>query len=239
MKLTLIIAKRELTSLFCSPIAYLVIGMFALGTSLIFTIHFAPGARAELRGPFTGLLWLMIFVVPAISMRVISEEFRSGAIELLMTAPLSDTQVIVGKWLGSLAFFGAMLLPVVVMWLVLELYGSPDWGPILSGLLGMMLVGGLYLAIGVFASTITQNQVIAFLVAVFIICLLTIALYFLAQADALWRNLRLALDYMNVHERFEDFNKGVVALNNIIYFVSGIAVFLFMAVKILESRRWR
>ena len=151
MRQTILIARRELSALFFSPIAYIVIGLFALGTTLIFLLYFDAGYPATLRPTFSGLIWLMILLVPAISMRLISEEFRSGTVELLMTAPLSDTQVILGKWLGAMAFLATMMIPVVIMWLVLELYGSPDWGPIFSGLLGMLLVGGLYLAIGVFA----------------------------------------------------------------------------------------
>ncbi len=239
MRQIFLIAQRELSALFFSPIAYMVIGLFALGTTLIFLLYFDAGQPATLGTTFSGLIWLMILLVPAISMRLISEEFRSGTVELLMTAPLSDTQVIVGKWLGAVCFFAALMLPLIVLWGVLELNGSPDWGPILSGLLGLLMVGGLYLAIGTFASATTENQIIAFLITVFIICLLTIALFFLPRAEWVSYELRQAMLYMNVNARFETFNKGVLAINNVIYFVSGIVLFLFLATKTLESRRWR
>lgn len=239
MNQTLAIAKRELTSLFYSPIAYVVLGLFALGTTLIFFTSFGPGQPATLRPTLEGVIWLMIFLVPAISMRLVSEEFRSGTIEPMLTAPVSDTQVVMGKWMGAMGFFGALLSPLVVLVLVLELTASPDFGPILSGLLGLVLVGGLYLAIGTFASAATQNQIIAFILTVFMICIFTIAMYFLPQATFIGAGLRQAMFYLNVNMQFEDFNKGLIDTSNFIYFVSGIALFLFLAVKLLESRRWR
>ena len=134
---------------------------------------------ATLRGTFSGLIWLMIFLVPAISMRLVSEEYRNGTIETLMTTPITDTQVIIGKWLGAMGFLMALFVPLVFLAGVLEMTGSPDWGPIISGFVGLLLAGGLYLAIGTFASALTQNQIIAFLITVFVICLLTITLYFM------------------------------------------------------------
>lgn len=240
MSATLTIAKRELTSLFYSPIAYVVMGLFSVGATLIFLGDFAPGGLASLRLTLRGLVWLMIFLVPAISMRLISEEFRSGTIESLMTSPVSDAQVIVGKWLGAMGFFITVILaPLVVLVVVLEANGRPDYGPIFTGILGLILVGGLYLAIGTFSSAITQNQIIAFLLTAFLICLLTILLYFLPQAEFVGATLRKALLYMNVNAQFEDFAKGLVDLTNFIYFLSGIALFLFLAVLVLQSRRWR
>lgn len=240
MNSTLTIAKRELTSLFYSPIAYVVMGLFALGTTMIFFLGFTSGAQATLRTTFEGVIWLMIFLVPAISMRLISEEYRAGTVETLMTCPVSDTDVVVGKWLGAMGFFLALVLtPIVILLLVLEAYGEPDYGPIFTGILGLLLVGGFYLAIGTFASAITQNQIIAFLLTAFIICLLTLLLFFLPSASFIGPNLREALMYMNVNTQFADFAKGLVDLTNFIYFVSGIALFLFIAIKVLESRRWR
>ncbi len=239
MNQTMAIAKRELTSLFYSPIAYVVLGLFALGTTLIFFASFGPGQPATLRPTLEGVVWLMIFLVPAISMRLVSEELRSGTIEPLLTSPLSDTQVVMGKWLGAMGFFMALLSPLCVLVFVLELTAAPDFGPILSGLLGLVLVGGLYLAIGTFASAATQNQIIAFIFTVFLICLFTIAMYFLSQASFIGAGLRQAMFYLNVNMQFEDFNKGLIDTSNFIYFVSGIALFLFLAVKLLESRRWR
>lgn len=239
MQPTIAIARRELASLYYSPIAYVVMGIFGMGTTLIFMLGFGPGLPATLRGAYDGVVWLMVFLVPAISMRLISEEFRSGSIEPLVTAPVSDAQVVVGKWLGAMGFFVSLLIPLLLLLGVLEIFASPDYGPVLTGALGVLLVGGLYLAIGTFASALNQNQIIAFLITVFIICFFTVAMNFLPQASFMPAHLRDVMFFLNVNAQFEDFNKGLIDTSKLTYFLSGIAFFLFLAVKVLESRRWR
>ena len=239
MTQTLTIARRELSSLFFSPIAYVVLGLFAAGTTLIFLASFGPGQPATLRPTLQAVIWLMIFLVPAISMRLISEEFRSGWIELLMTSPVTDTQVILGKWIGAMGFFAVLLAPLAVLTVLLEITADPDYGPIFTGVLGLFLVGGLYLAIGMFASAATQNQIIAFLLTVFIICIFTFVVYAVSGASFMPYSMRHAMLYLNVNMQFDDFSKGLIDISNLVYFVSGIALFLFFAVKVLESRRWR
>lgn len=239
MSVTWTIARREISSLFFSPIAYVVLALFALGSSLIFFLQYGPGTPAEMRPTFGGVIWLLIFLAPAISMRLLSEEIRSGTFETLLTSPVSDVQVVLGKWLGAMGFFLILLMPLVVQVIVLEATASPDYGPILTGLLGLLLVGGFYLAIGAFASATTQNQIIAFLLTVFIICVFTFMMFFLPQASFVSGGLQQALYYLNVNTQFNDFNKGLIDIRNFAYFVSGIALFLFLAVKVVESHRWR
>lgn len=239
MNQTLTIAKRELTSLFFSPIAYIVLGLFALVSTLLFLMYFGPNEPATIRNHSQWIVWLMVFLVPAISMRLISEEYRSGTIEPLMTAPLSDTQVIAGKWLGAMGFLLVLLSPVVAHILLLEFNGDPDYGPICTCLLGLVAVGGLYLAIGTFASAATQNQIIAFLLTVFITGFLTIGLYSISQRPFMSGPVQQALFYLNVDRQFDDFAKGLIDTSNFVYFISGIGVFLFLAVMLLQSRRWR
>ncbi len=239
MNQTLTIAKREVTALFYSPIAYLVLAVFALVASLLFLGGFYPGAPATMREPFNAFVFLMVFLVPAISMRGLSEEFNSGSIEMLMTAPISDTQVILGKWLGAVCFFCTLLAPMLVHLLVLEVNGSPEYGPIFTGLVGLLLVGGLYLAIGTFVSTMTDSQLIAFLVTVLMTGFLTIGMGLLGQIQTLPTWLKDAMFYINVNQQFAGFAKGLIDVRNLVFFLSGIALFLFVAVKVLESRRWR
>lgn len=239
MDRTLTIAKRELTSFFFSPVAYLVLGVFAFGTTLIFFLNFGPGAPATMRGTFEGVVWLMILLVPAISMRLFADEFRSGTIETLMTSPVSDTQAVLGKWLGAMGFLITLLLPLAVLTIVLAFTSRPDYGPILTGFLGLLLVGGLYLAIGLFTSALTQNQIIAFILTVFIIALLSIGMLFLARSAFLTPLWREVVSYLWINNQVEDFTKGLIDTSKGIYFLSGIAFFLFLAVKTLESRRWR
>ena len=239
MKSTLTIAKREVTALFYSPVAYLVLAVFALVTGMLFWGVFRPGQLASMRSIFTATVWLMAFVVPAISMRSFAEETRSGSIELLMTSPVSDGRLVMGKWLGSLAFLVVLLLPLVLQAAVLGAHAAPDWGPIVAGLVGLLLVGGLYLAIGVFVSALTNSQLIALLVTILITGLLTIGLYALANAAWLPATLRPAVFYLNVDQQYRDFAKGLIDTSNFVFFLSGAALFLFLAVRAVESRRWR
>jgi ABC-2 type transport system permease protein len=235
----LTIAKREMTSLFFSPIAYVVLGVFGFGTALIFFTQFGPGAPAEMRGVLGAVSVLMIFLVPAISMRLLSEEYRSGTIETLMTLPISDTQVVAGKWLGAMGFLVTLMVPLAILTAVLAFNASPDYGPILTGYLGLLLVGGLYLAIGAFASATTQNQIIAFLITVFIILALVYLCPYLARTDWVTDWMRQGLFYVNIYEQYGDFAMGVIDLGRVVFFVSGIMTFLFFATMTLNSRRWR
>lgn len=236
---TLTIARRELSSLFFSPIAYVVLALFSLGSALVFFTQYQVGAEATLRGTFAGLIWLLIFLAPAISMRLLSEELRSGTMETLATAPLRDAQIVLGKWLGAMGFFAVLLLPVLALAGLLELTAEPDYGPILAGLVGLLLVGGFYTAIGIFASSLTENQIIAFLLTIFIICLFTFLLFFLPHAAFVSNAWRQVMLYANVNAQFDDFGKGLIDLRGVVYFLSGTALFLFAAVVSLESRRWR
>lgn len=239
MNQTLTIARRELSSLFFSPVAYLVLAVFAFVTTGFFFQTFAPGSPAELRVQFQWIVWLLVFLVPAISMRLVSEEVRSGTLELLMTTPISDAQVVLGKWLGAIGFFLVLLVPVLVQIAALEFVADPDYGPIITGLVGLILVGGLFLAIGMAVSAMTDSQLVAFMITVLAAGFFTIGLYLLASADWAPAWLQQAMFYMNVHQQFDDFAKGLIDTSNFVYFISGIGLFLFFAVLILQSRRWR
>lgn len=238
MRSTLAIARRELSSFFFSPVAYVVIALFLLLAGFMFLVYaLRPGAPAELRYMFTAIVWALVLVAPAVSMRLISDELRSGTIEPLMTAPVSDTAVIVGKWLGAMGFYAAMLLCTGVFVGVLCIFSDPDFGPILSGYVGLLLVGGFYLAIGTFASVFSRNQIIAFLITGAFILLFTVVTWFLPEAVP--ADFVQSVLYLNVNTQFEDFAKGVIDLRRFVFFLSGIVLFLALGVKALESRKWR
>jgi len=244
MRNTLNIAVRELNSFFFSPIAYVVLAVFALLAGLFFlTGTFVPGQEADLRVlMFYYLIWVLVAVAPAISMRLLSEELRSGHIEALMTSPVTDVQVIAGKWLGGLAFYAVMLLPTAVFVALLGMFASPNYAQIAVGYLGLMLVGGLFMAIGVLASSLTRDQIIAFLITVAMILLLTAMPYSFESPfvrSSLPEEMVAALIYVNLHRRFEPFSAGIVDTSNLVYFLSGAAFFLLLAVKSLETRKWR
>lgn len=239
MSAVVTLARRELIGLFASPIAWVVLALFALGTGLVFGVGFGPGRPATMTTTFEATVWLLVFLAPAVSMRLISEELARGTLERLVTSPISDTQIILGKWLAALAFLGLLLAPLLIQIGLLYASGNPDAGPLVGGLLGVALVGALYLAIGVFASAATENQIIAFLLAAFLIALLTFLFFFLPESGWLPARARAAVLYANVNRQFGEFNRGVIDAGNVFYFVSMTGLFLFLAVKLLESRRWR
>lgn len=233
------IARRELAALFYSPIAYAVIGLFALGVGLVFLVGFVPGQEATMRTVFDAVVWLLVFLVPAVGMRLLSEEFARGTVERLMTLPVNETQVVAGKWLACVSFLAVMLATLLVPVVVLEVVGEPDYGPVFTGLLGLLLVGSVYAAVAVFASATTQNQVVAFMAAVFVNCGLTFVLFFLPESEMVGPKAQAALRYANLNRQYADFAKGLIDVRHFVYFASGTVFFLYAAVKLLESRRWR
>ncbi len=234
--------QRELSAFFFSPIAYVVLFAFTFMVGLLFvflTRNFAPGEEASLRDTFMWLPPLLCVAVPIITMRLMSEEYRSGTIELLMTAPVSDAEVVVGKFLGAFLVYLVMLACTIFYAILLGIYGDPDVGLLISGYFGLVLVGALFTAIGLFFSSITRSQIIAALLGAFFLLLVTILAWIIVQYADVTGSLRLVLQMVSVMERFLYFNRGLVDLNNLVFFCGGTVFFLFLAVKSVESRRWR
>lgn len=233
------ILRRELLSLFCSPVAYIVIAGFLLitGVSVLWTGSFAPGKPATLRDVFFWTPWILTVIAPAICMRAISEEYRSGTIEKLMTAPLSDTQMVLGKYLATVAFFFVMLVPTLVYLILMEVYGHPDWGASLASYLGLMLIGVAFCAFGLFASSLTSNQVVAWIIGWVPLLLFACLAYFAVQwVQGIWRTL---FQQVNVIGRFEEFSRGLITTDGVVFFLATAVLFLFLTVKVVESKRWR
>jgi ABC-2 type transport system permease protein len=191
-----------------------------------------------MRTLFEWMVWLMVVIVPLLCMGLLAQEWASGTIETMMTAPVGEIEVVIGKFLGSFGFFIVLLIPTLIYVAMLYLYASPDAGPILSGYLGILLVGALFTAIGLFCSSLTRNQLVAAVTTVAILCAVTI-LPWLASAklalDEFWRQLFS----QGVFNRYMDFSKGVPDTSNIVFFVVWTVVFLFLTIKVLESRRWK
>src|SRR5882757_9717522 len=148
MPRSFIIAKRELSSYFYSPVAYVAMTLFLLLGGFFFLSDFTPGQPVEMRHTFERMLWLMVVIIPILGMGLLAQEWATGTIETMMTAPVTDTEVVLGKFLGSLSFFLVLLAPTLVYVLLLRIFGQLDFGPIISGYLGIVLVGSLYIAIG-------------------------------------------------------------------------------------------
>jgi len=235
-------AQRELSAFFYSPIAYVVLFAFTFMVGLLFiflTDNFSPGSEASLRDTFNWLPPLLCVAVPILTMRLMSEEYRTGTIESLMTAPISDMEVVLGKFFGTLVFYVGMLAATLFYVGLLRVFGRPDAGLLMSGYLGLLLVGAMFVSIGLFFSSLTRNQIIAALLGAFFLLLLTILAWIIVQFADIKGPVRLALQMVSVMDRFQYFNRGLVDLNNIVFFVGGTAFFLFWAVKAGEARRWR
>lgn len=242
MKAALAIALREVGSLLRLPVGWIVIALFAFLSAVIFVNGtLIPGQPATMRYFFASASWMLIPVAPAISMRLISEELRSGTIEPLRTAPVSDGAVVWGKYLGGVAFLGLMLAPTLALVAVLVAVGdpAPDPGPIVAGYLALMLVGMLYIAIGVLASALTSSQTLAFLGTLMFLILMMVVSGVVATSGSVPEWLAKALVGVGIQTRVRDMAKGVIDTGNVAFFVAASAWFVLLASAALSSRRWR
>jgi len=250
----LAIAHKELKSYFASPIAYVVIGLFALMFGFFYYtllgIFIEQGMRMMglqggptqnvndqmIRPLFLNASVLLLFVLPMITMRTYSEEKRSGTIELLLTAPLTDFQIIMGKFLGAMALYAAMLAVTLVHVGVLFAFGKPEWIPIATGYLGLLLMGGCFISVGLLISSFTRNQIVA-VMATFAVFLL---LWVINWAGPLTGPRTSAvLDYLSITSHLDDFTRGVVDTKHVVYYVSFIAFGLFLTARSVDTERWR
>ena len=251
---TLTICRKELNSYFRSPIAYGVMAFFALISGYFFyvavvyfmqmSIQSAMSGQSQpmsvnesvIRPLFSNISVIGLFIIPMITMRLFAEEKRTGTIELLITSPLSDLEIILGKWLAAMGLYAAILGVSLLSMASLFLYGKPDWRPIVVGYLGLLLQGGCLLAIGTFISTCTRNQIVAG-VAGFSVCLMLWVLDWLsAFQDSVTAKV---MAYLSVLQHFDSFSKGVLDSKDIIYYASAIFIGLFLTARSLESLRWR
>ena len=237
------LTQRELSVFFYSPIAYVVLAVF-LGVTGAFFVkdNFLPGAEASLRITFGNYLpVILVFVVPMLTMRLLSEEFRGGTIETLMTAPVSEADVVLGKFCGTLVFYLVMLATTLLHVILVAAYGPLDVGLVLCTYVGLILLGALYMSSttrsGLFFSACTRNQVIAVVCSFVLLAVLTFLANYLAREQE--GNLRVVLQHLSIMTHFQDFARGLFDVNHLIFFLSTTALFLFGSVKVLESRRWR
>ncbi len=243
MKPVLVIARRELAATFDSPIAYIAATVFLIATGLMFFFgidggeDFFEARQATVRPLFDSAPWVLAVILPAVTMRLVAEEKKAGTLELLVTLPVSDLEIIVGKLLGAMGFLVVALgLTAIFPLLVLQL-GSPDIGAIVGGYVGLFLIGTTFLALGVMTSTWTHNQIVAFILG------LLLCIFFWTATDALiklaFERPPMALTLLTFKQQFASFSKGVIDLRNIIYFASVIAVAVAASTWTLRSRNWK
>lgn len=237
MRNVLAIARRELRAYFDAPVAYIVLVAFLAVTGWMFFSQVFLIDRADVRSlfapsPFSPSL-LLVILAPAVTMRLVAEERKTGTIELLTTLPVTDTHVIVGKYLASLALIAVALLTTLAYPITVSFLGSLDWGPVIAGYLGLFLFSGALLAVGIFCSTLTDNQIVAFIVG-FILCA---ALYYVYWLQFFMpQSLATLAEYASVSFHLDNMARGVVDSRDVVYYASLIGGALFLAVQSLSRQ---
>src|SRR6202008_2117557 len=179
---------------------------------------------------------LLLFVLPALTMRTYAEERRSGTIELLLTSPVSDLQIVLGKFVGALGLYGVMLAVTAIDIGVLFIYGNPEWKPVLTSYFGLLLLGGSFISIGLFISTLTTNQIVAYIVTFSVFLLLWIISWIGSFSSGIFTDVTA---YLSIIEHFDDFTKGVIDTTHVVYYLSLITFGLFLTAKSVDTARWR
>ena len=253
MRNVLAIAGKELRGYFASPIAYIVIGAFALLFGYFFyaavaffnrqSMQMAMGMGGSMNinqmlvtPVFINATVMMLFLLPAITMRTYAEEKRSGTIELLLTSPITDTEIILGKFLGAMGLYASMLAVTLIHVGLLFWFGNPEWKPIASAYLGLLLMGGCFISVGLLISSLTKNQIVAGVVtfAVFLMLWVInwIGVFVGPTAQAI-------LSHLSITDHFDDFSRGVLDTKHLVYYISFISLGLFLTAKSVDSERWR
>ena len=250
------IADKELRSYFASPIAYVVVGFFAILFGYFFVANLSVMVQFSMQAGMFGMggpqsininefmlrpllsntAIVLLFFLPFLTARAYAEEKKSGTIELLLTSPLSDLEIILGKFLGALALFALMLAVTAVHMGILFWYGEPELGPMLSGYLGLLLMGASFISVGLLVSSATRNQIVAGVVTFALLLLFWVLTW---MADSVGPTGQAVLSYLSILEHFDDFSKGVIDTKHVAYYVSFIAFGLFLTAKAVDTERWR
>jgi len=250
MNNVLAIAGKELRSYFASPIAYVVIGFFALMFGFFFyslLLYFdrqslqAAGQAVHvneqfLRPVFLNATVIFLFVLPLVTMRTYSEEKRSGTIELLLTAPLTDLQIILGKFLGAMGLYAAMLAITLVHVGLLFVFGNPEWRPVVTTYLGLLLMGGCFISVGLLISSLTKNQIVAGMITFGVFLMLWVINWI---ASFMGPTTQQVLNYLSITDHLDDFTKGIIDTKHLVYYVSFITFGLFLTARSVDTERWR
>lgn len=226
---------RELRSYFNSPVAYVVIVVFLAIIGWFHTNSLFLANVASLRLMFEITPAIFLFVIPAITMRVLAEERKSGTIELLATKPLHDAEIVIGKFLAAWALIGVAMAPTLIYYVTIAFIGDIDNGPVIGGYLGLLLMAGVYVAMGVFASSLTENQVIAFIVGFLLVFTFFMLDKILVYVPG-W--LASVVEFLGIDFHFSNIARGVIDSRDIIYFLSVLGFTLYLSVISLERRKW-
>ena len=238
LKTIFILFKKELMHYFNSPIAYIFIGVFLVVGNWLFFKNFFIFGQASMRSYFDLLPWIFLFLSPALTMRLWAEEKKSGTIEFMLTLPVTDWQVVLAKFFSSLVFMFISLLLTISLPITVATLGNLDMGPVIGGYLGALLLGGAYLSLGLFISSLTKNQIIAFVLGL-VACFAA----FIIGADFVLigapQFLAPILKFLGLGSHFFNIAKGIIDSKDIIFYGSFIFIFLYLNTKVIESRGWK
>jgi ABC-2 type transport system permease protein len=250
----LAIAHKEVRAYFASPIAYIVIGLFALlfGYFYVMILNWFVQQGMQMSmgmGPMTlnvnqqmirplllNATVVLLFVLPMITMRTYAEEKRSGTIELLLTSPLTDLQIILGKFAGAMALYATMLLVTMLYVAVLFAFGTPEWKPVATAYLGLLMMGGCFISVGLLISSLTRNQIVAGMITFGVFLLLWVIDW---AGSFVGPTFEPVVNYLSITQHFDDFAKGVIDTKHLVYYVSFMTFGLFLTAKSVDSERWR
>jgi ABC-2 type transport system permease protein len=256
MRNVMAIAGKELRAYFHSPIAYLVMTVWSLLCGYLFYVYTQAYAAASIRREMSGasvpfptinefiirsmlqgfLMVVLLFLIPLITMRLYSEEKKSGTIELLLTSPVSDLQIILGKYVGALALYATLIALVFLYFGLLFIYGNPDAKPLLANVLGLFLYGGALLALGMWISTFTKNQIIAGVVAMVLFIILFVLNW---PSQITFNSFTQVLSYLSLGSHLDNFAKGVIDLPDVVYYLSAIVLGLFLTARSVDALKGR
>ena len=246
------IAQKEWRSYFASPIGYVITGLFAVLFGWIFYAYLSFFVRSSeqmsmgggvpnvnqqmIAGLLQTTATIILFVMPMITMRTYAEEKRSGTIELLLTSPLTDVQIILGKFLGAMGLYASMLAITLVHIGLLFVFGSPEWRPIATTYLGLLLMGGCFVSVGLLISSLTKNQIVAGMITFGVFLMLWVINWI---ASFMGPTTQQVLNYLSITDHLDDFTKGILDTKHLVYYVSFITFGLFLTARSVDTERWR
>jgi ABC-2 type transport system permease protein len=231
------VTRKELYSYLVSPMAYVVTAVFLLINGFIFFLIISSGFQEPSLGPLLPTTaFLLLLIIPVLTMRLLAEEKSTGTIELLMTFPITDTQVVLGKFIATLVVFALMLVPTLVYVVILRAFGGTEWGTLAAAYLGLFLLGASFIAVGMFSSSLARNQIVAAVTGIGILLVLWVLS---AASGVLGTRLGAFLAYMSLNDHFNSFQRGVVELKDVVFYLSVTLAALFLTVRVVESSRYR
>ena len=238
MRNIMTIMRRELSSYFLSPIIYIVMALFVLIYGGFFADSFVGrnGGSASLQDSFSGLIIVFLIIIPLMTMRSLAEERKQGTEEFLMTAPVTSTEIVLGKFLGLAVSFLIIMSTLLVHIIITMAFAKPELGPIFSSLIGLFLLGVTFISIGVYASSLTDNQIIAAVVSFTTLLMLWIIEW---MSNAFVGVMGQVLGAISLMKYYTDFTKGLLDTTNIIFYLTVTGLFIFMTIRQVEARRWR